>query len=585
MKIKTCLIKIFLFVFLLAVLSCGRSGKESVTILLTTDLHGVILPYDFIEKRDMDVSLAAISTYVNKVRQEGSPVILLDNGDNLQGQPPVYYYNFIDTVSPHINSVAMNYMGYDACTVGNHDIEAGHSVYDRLVNEYQFPLLAANAVRTATGEPYFKPYTVIEKEGIKTVVFGMITTGVPGWLPPELYSGMEFDDLLETAKKHMPDILREKPDLVVGLFHTGWDGPEDEGGSHREGNGAYSVARNVPGFDVILCGHNHNVINTTIENIEGETVLVIEGGSRADKVGRVDVVFEKDKTTGKNHKLMKGSITDVKDFAPDNGFLKKLEEQNQVLLDYVNREIATFTAGVTSRDSYFGSSPFVDMIHRIQLDITKADLSFAAPLSFDVGIKQGTVTVGDMFKLYRFENLLYTMSLSGSEIRKYLEFSYSDWLNTMKGPADHMLKFRLDENGNPVIRNGEAWLKNQPYNFDSAVGIDYTVDISKPEGKRVSILSFSDGRPFDSGKRYNVALNSYRGNGGGGHLTEGARLNGRDLQGRLIRSTERDLRFYILEYLGEKQTITPEAYNNWKIIPDKWVKTARVRDYELLFGK
>lgn len=585
MKIKTCLIKIFLFVFLLAVLSCGRSGKESVTILLTTDLHGVILPYDFIEKRDMDVSLAAISTYVNKVRQEGSPVILLDNGDNLQGQPPVYYYNFIDTVSPHINSVAMNYMGYDACTVGNHDIEAGHSVYDRLVNEYQFPLLAANAVRTATGEPYFKPYTVIEKEGIKTVVFGMITTGVPGWLPPELYSGMEFDDLLETAKKHMPDILREKPDLVVGLFHTGWDGPEDEGGSHREGNGAYSVARNVPGFDVILCGHNHNVINTTIENIEGETVLVIEGGSRADKVARVDVVFEKDNTTGKTHKYMKGSITDVKAYVPDEGFLKKLEKQNQVLLDYVNREIATFTAGVTSRDSYFGSSPFVDMIHRIQLDITKADLSFAAPLSFDVGIKQGTVTVGDMFKLYRFENLLYTMSLSGSEIRKYLEFSYSDWLNTMKGPADHMLKFRLDENGNPVIRNGEAWLKNQPYNFDSAVGIDYTVDISKPEGKRVSILSFSDGRPFDSGKRYNVALNSYRGNGGGGHLTEGARLNGRDLQGRLIRSTERDLRFYILEYLGEKQTITPEAYNNWKIIPDKWVKTARVRDYELLFGK
>ncbi len=585
MKIKTCLIKIFLFVFLLAVLSCGRSGKESVTILLTTDLHGVILPYDFIEKRDMDVSLAAISTYVNKVRQEGSPVILLDNGDNLQGQPPVYYYNFIDTVSPHINSVAMNYMGYDACTVGNHDIEAGHSVYDRLVNEYQFPLLAANAVRTATGEPYFKPYTVIEKEGIKTVVFGMITTGVPGWLPPELYSGMEFDDLLETAKKHMPDILREKPDLVVGLFHTGWDGPEDEGGSHREGNGAYSVARNVPGFDVILCGHNHNVINTTIENIEGETVLVIEGGSRADKVARVDVVFEKDNTTGKTHKYMKGSITDVKAYVPDEGFLKKLEKQNQVLLDYVNREIATFTAGVTSRDSYFGSSPFVDMIHRIQLDITKADLSFAAPLSFDVGIKQGTVTVGDMFKLYRFENLLYTMSLSGSEIRKYLEFSYSDWLNTMKGPADHMLKFRLDENGNPVIRHGEAWLKNQPYNFDSAVGIDYTVDISKPEGKRVSILSFSDGRPFDSGKRYNVALNSYRGNGGGGHLTEGARLNGRDLQGRLIRSTERDLRFYILEYLGEKQTITPEAYNNWKIIPDKWVKTARVRDYELLFGK
>ncbi|HPA86741.1 MAG TPA: bifunctional UDP-sugar hydrolase/5'-nucleotidase [Bacteroidales bacterium] len=585
MKFKTSLLKICLFSFLLAIVSCGRSGKNSITILFTTDLHGVILPYDFIEKKDMDVSLASISTYVNSVRKEGSPVILLDNGDNLQGQPPVYYYNFIDTASSHINSVAMNFMGYDACTVGNHDIEAGHSVYDRLVNEYKFPLLAANAVRTADGEPYFKPYTVIEKGGIKTVVFGLITTGVPGWLPPELYSGMEFNDLLETAKKHMPDILSEKPDLVVGLFHTGWDGPEDEGGSHREGNGAYSVARNVPGFDVILCGHNHNVINTTIENVAGETVLVLEGGSRADKVGRVDVVFEKDITTGKIHKLMKGSIADVKDFSPDRLFLKKLEKQNKVLLDYVNREIATFTSGVTSRDSYFGSSPFVDMIHRIQLDITKADLSFAAPLSFDVGIKPGIVTVGDMFKLYRFENLLYTMSLSGSEINKYLEFSYSDWLSTMKGPDDHMLKFRLDEKGNPVIRNGEAWLRNQPYNFDSAVGIDYTVDISKPEGKRVKILSFSDGRPFDPSEVYNVALNSYRGNGGGGHLIEGVGLRGSDLQERLIRSTERDLRFYILEYLAEKQTITPEAFNNWKILPEEWVKAARERDYELLFGK
>ena len=190
-----------------------------------------------------------------------------------------------------------------------------------------------------------------------------------------------------------------------------------------------------------------------------------------------------------------------------------------------------------------------------------------------------------MFKLYRFENLLYTMSLSGSEINKYLEFSYSDWLSTMKGPDDHMLKFRLDEKGNPVIRNGEAWLRNQPYNFDSAVGIDYTVDISKPEGKRVKILSFSDGRPFDPSEVYNVALNSYRGNGGGGHLIEGVGLRGSDLQERLIRSTERDLRFYILEYLAEKQTITPEAFNNWKILPEEWVKAARERDYELLFGK
>ncbi len=76
-----------------------------------------------------------------------------------------------------------------------------------------------------------------------------------------------------------------------------------------------------------------------------------------------------------------------------------------------------------------------------------------------------------MFKLYRFENMLYTMSMSGSEIKKYLEFSYSEWLNTMKGPGDHLLKFQRSKDGEPVIRNGEAWLENQPYNFDSAAGL------------------------------------------------------------------------------------------------------------------
>ncbi len=82
------------------------------------------------------------------------------------------------------------------------------------------------------------------------------------------------------------------------------------------------------------------------------------------------------------------------------------------------------------------------MIHSIQLDLTGADISFAAPLSFDEKIKKGPVTVGDMFKLYRFENMLYTMRLTGEEILKYLEYSYSEWLNPMKGPGDLLLKYR-----------------------------------------------------------------------------------------------------------------------------------------------
>jgi len=150
LKTKILIWQLVLITFLLA--SCSVKEEKAITILETTDLHGVILPYDFIEKKEIKASLAGVSTYVNQVRKGERPVILLDNGDNLQGQPAVYYYNFIDTVSPHIMAGALNFIGYDAGTVGNHDIEAGHAVYDRLVRKYKFPLLAANAINKTTGK-------------------------------------------------------------------------------------------------------------------------------------------------------------------------------------------------------------------------------------------------------------------------------------------------------------------------------------------------------------------------------------------------------------------------------------------------
>lgn len=587
MNIKIKITRLLLLLIFTLTISCSRHEKQTITILQTTDVHGVILPYDFIEKKEIKASLASVSSYLKKVRDNNRSVILLDNGDNLQGQPPVYYYNFIDTISTHLNAEVMNFLGYEAGTVGNHDIEAGHSVYDRLVNEYNFPLLAANAVNKMTGKPYFKPYTIIEKNGIRVAVFGLITPGIPDWLPPELYSGIEFRDMLETAKLYMPVIKKEKPDLIIGLFHSGWDdrGNNSQTGSHFDENGCSSVAWNVPGFDMILCGHNHNVVNKKIVNSVGDTVLILEGGSRSEKIARADVVFYSDKIKGVKRKSVTGKIINVENYNPDPEFVKKFAAQEEVLLKYVSKVIASSEATISSRDSYFGSSPFVDMIHSIQLDITHADISFAAPLSFDVKISTGPVTVGDLFKLYRFENLLYTMSMTGSEIRKYLEFSYSEWLNTMKSPDDHLLKFRLGEDGKPILKNGEAWLKNQPYDFDSAAGIDYTVDVSKPDGKRVTIKSFSNGNPFEMNKTYLVAVNSYRGNGGGGHLTAGAGIAKSELSKRLKRSTERDLRFYILKYLEAKKTIKPVALNNWKIIPEKWVKDARTRDSAMLFGK
>lgn len=574
----------FVVLFFFVSFSCTR--EIEISIIETTDVHGVVLPYDYIEKEPLDYSLASCFTYIKEIRSQKDISFLIDNGDNLQGQPEVYYYNFIDTVSPHFLSEVMNFMDYDVGTVGNHDIEAGHSVYDRLVKEYKFPLLAANAVDVKTGEPYFKPYCIIEKRGVRVAFFGLVTPAIPEWLPEELYSGIEFKDMLETAKLWMPIILKEKPDLVVGLFHSGWDrsrNVEEPGNSPYE-NGSASVAFNVPGFDIIFNGHDHKIANETIVNSAGDEVLIIDGGSRSERMGEADITISR-KSFRKNQIVeIEGKILNSSDYKPDNEFITRFKPQHKIVSDYVNRIIGNCSADISSRDSYFGSSAFVDMIHSIQLEITEADVSFAAPLSFDVKIAKGPVTVGDMFKLYRFENMLYTMNLSGREVKKYLEYSYSEWLNTMSGPDDYLLNYRTEKNGKVYMTNGKAWLKNQPYNFDSAVGIDYIVDVSKPSGSRILIKGMSDGRPFNPDQIYKIAVNSYRGNGGGGHFTEGAGISKDELKKSLLSSTDRDLRYYILKSIEDRKLITPEPVNNWKIIPETWVKKARAKEYKMLFG-
>jgi 2',3'-cyclic-nucleotide 2'-phosphodiesterase/3'-nucleotidase len=237
-----------------------RPDSVSLTLIETTDIHGAIFPYNFIKAAPMKSSLAQISTIISKERADKSrDVILLDDGDVLQGQPTVYYYNFQRTDVPHIWGAALNYLGYDAVAVGNHDIEAGHAVYDKLYKEAKAPALCANAVK-ADGMPYFKPYAVIVREGVRIAVLGMVEPKLTDQLPPQFWSGMKFKDMVETAKKWVPIILaKEKPDLLVGLFHSGVD--YSFGGGTKEAanveNASQLVAEAVPGFDLIFVGHDH----------------------------------------------------------------------------------------------------------------------------------------------------------------------------------------------------------------------------------------------------------------------------------------------------------------------------------------
>jgi len=578
---------IFLSFFLLLLFNCTYAQTIKFKLIETSDVHGSLFPFDFKDNKEINTSLAQIYTYVREERaKKDQSVVLLDDGDILQGQPVVYYYNFEKTNVPHICAQVMNYMKYDVGTVGNHDIEPGHPVYDKIRKEFKFPWLAANAVNTKTNRPYFQPYAIIKKHGIKIAVLGMITPSIPNWLPKDIWKGIVFKDMVETAQKWIKIIKeKEKPDLIVGLFHSG---PEDVKKYYDDGerdieNASRLVAEMVPGFDVVFAGHDHKVWNFFVKNSEGKNVLIVDPANAARHAAVAEITMSYDKADHKWTKEIKGEIIDSKNYKPDEGYMKKFAPAIEEVKKYVSKPIGTFTKTISTRESLFGDSPFVDLIQKIQLELTHADVSFAAPLSFNAEIKKGTVYVRDMFNLYKYENLLYTMELTGQEIKDYLEYSYGKWFNQMKNEDDHLLKFSTDKDGKVILTNGRAMVSGRYYNFSSAAGIIYTVDVSKPAGERITITSMSDGKPFDLKKKYTVAVNSYRGNGGGGLLTEGAKIPHNELASRVIHSTQKDLRYFLMKWIETKKVVKPETLNNWKVIPTEWWEKAKQKDYKLLF--
>ena len=582
--------KITLILFLLSS-SLLFAQNVNLKFIETSDVHGAILPYDLVNDTTMNSSLAQVYTYVEKERQKkDQDVILLDAGDILQGDPLVYYYNYEDTASKHIYAEAMNYMKYDVATVGNHDIETGHNVYDKFRTELNFPWLAANAINTETGKPYFQPYFITEKDGIKIAILGMITPAIPNWLPEKIWKGIEFEDMIETAKKWVKIINeKEKPDLLIGLFHSGVDytyGGQTKD-SYRNENASRLVAEQVPGFDIVFVGHDHVGWNFKTVNVKGDSVLIVGPKARARTISVANVSMNYNSNLHKWEKeYIAGETIQTSDYEPDAGFMKNFKSQLDIVSRYVSKPLGIIDKTLSAKESLFGPSLFVDLIQTFQLATTDADVSLASPLSFSAEIDSGEIYVGDMFKLYRYENFLYTISLTGKEIKDYLEFSFGNWFNQMSSSNDHLLNFKKDENGNLIYsgKNHSPRLAQVYYNFSSAAGINYTVDVTKPAGERVNITSSSDGTPFDLVKAYKVAINSYRGNGGGRHLTRGANIDKSELAKRIITSTDKDLRYYMMKWIEKKKVITPQIIGNWKIIPEDWWKKGKEKDYKLLFG-
>ena len=544
-----------------------KPESANLVLLYTTDVHGAALQYDFKHDAPAETSLANVCTYV-KQQREANPdaVMLFDTGDFLQGQPSMYYYNFVDTLSQHIAARVYNYMCYDALGAGNHDIETGEAVYNgSFANDLQMPWLCANAIDTRTSKPMFQPYTVITRQGFKIAILGMITPHIHAWLPKTLWPNLEFEDMIECARKWVPEIQKkEQPDLLIGLFHSGSnytiDGADIDTPFNE--NGGIPAATKVPGFDIILLGHDHSQGTFDIINVAGDTVKVLDAATQARLIGRADIALSRN-ADGTYSKNITSSLIKAIDYPADAAFCAEFEADVKKVNEYVDAPIGKLTDNLPGINGLYGPCPFMDLVHDVQLWATKADVSFAAVLSPYEVIPAGTITMRHLFSIYKYENQLFTLRMKGSEIKKYLEHGFAQQFNTLTGPSSQLLK-RV---------NGK--LATATFNYTSAAGIRYTVDLTKPEGERVIIHSMSDGSAFDFNADYKVALNSYQASGGGNFIPVGLGWSQEQLEDNTLDTTPIDVRRYVAAYIKEQGTITPHLRGDWNIVPTDWWENAK----------
>ena len=209
-----------------------------------------------------------------------------------------------------------------------------------------------------------------------------------------------------------------------------------------------------------------------------------------------------------------------------------------------------------------------------------ADISFTAPLVYDEKIEAGPIRIRDIFNLYKYENQIVALRMTGNEIRRYLEMSYGLWINTMTTPADHIMNMAYYE----YKGKKTAFFRNLAFNFDTAAGINYTVDATKPRGHRINILSMSNGTPFTDDGWYTVAMHSYRGNGGTELLTKGAGIPFDEIPQRTVFRSKSNQRSYIIRDIEKNYGIFLNKPTNWKFIPEDWASPAILRDRMELFG-
>ena len=542
--------KIVLTLAILILLS-SCTEKKPVHIIHVTDVHGYFFPFDYKTGKIIHHSMSQIYTFVDSLRGAGEEVIIIDTGDLLQGTPMVYYFNKIDTSVMNPAAAVYNFMNLTAMVVGNHDIEQGPDVYGKFQRELQAPMLSANAFNP-DGSTAFPPYTIINAGGFKIGLIGLTTPAIPLWLSPDLYPGISWGDISESIRPLVEE-LRPQVDFLIAGIHAGIDTAYSLNATAARNlppeNDALRLVRENPELDLVLLGHEHRLIpGKYYENSSGEVPLSMP--RNASYYFNEIIIGDDQQIVVKPHK--------TSDYKANQAFLSMMQPYHVNTLAYINESLTELGTGLDMHTAYYYDNALLDLIQKVQLESTGADVSFAACFSPWAELKPGTIKIKDIFGIYRYENYLYGIKMSGVEIKNYLERSAVFFTNDPEN--------QLTDPDFPG------------FNFDVAENVKYTIDLSKPVGKRIVIRSIA-GELYQPDKQYKVALNSYRFNGGGGHLKSAG-----NEAPEAYWVSDAEIRNLIIEYLKKGGTIPVKPDNNWKIVGFKGLDE-KVKTYVEKFRK
>jgi len=518
---------------------------ESITVLATSDLHGHLHPTDYRSRDEHSIGLGKLATLIRAERSIDPALLLIDNGDLIQGSP-LASYSIKNNTDTHPLIAALNDLCYDAAVPGNHEFNYGLDVLTQVVRSSDFPWLSAGILyKDNELRSFCKPYVMKMVNGIRVAILGVTTHYIPNWEQPAHIAPLAFLDALETVKMWVPRIRQEEqPDVMIVSYHGGFErdlltGELTEALTGE--NQAYAMCSEVEGIDVLITGHQHRLL---AEQLNG--VAIIQPGCNGQAIGKITIDFIQEHgrwTIVEKHAellhLNSDTLTDIEILSSS----MELEEQVQSWLDQPVGLVDGDMRLMDPMSCRLAETPFIEFINRAQMETAGVNISCTALLSNSSKGFNEVITRRELLSNFPFPNTLVVLRLHGRDLRAALEQT--------------ACYFTIDSYGNPAVNPAFLEPKPQHYNYDMWEGVEYRLNIANPPGSRVIMLNYN-GKELLDDMELDVVMNNYRAGGGGNYDMFKGKMKVREI---LIDTAE-----LLEEYIVARGSIIATCNSNWEVV-------------------